>query len=411
MAVVNTTYNFNQPNMNLGECIGYGILGSLTGNMGMYGMGMYGGFGMGGSIFPMGTMMGGYGCGFGGYGIGGYTNQMAGMQLGNALSGIVLTCLTQAIGGGRGGSSSADVKTKTFEDYKNDAEDLVSDNDVKDAEKKLESAKTLATSIKNTKSRISTVSKSIEEYTNDLSTLESCNKTINDYKELKDKLLPDTPENEAHNKEIKAQLNEKETEYKKAEGEKAKILAKGDIKNELDSLKEELKSLQDKLDHDVEAVNKLGIKDLRAITNAISDTTEITDAAAKALEDAKTERNEKIEKKAKELKEADEAEAKKQTNRAKLEDDINKVDGSSASRTRASKVKEKYGGSKDYDENDLQGALAGYRKNPDESDTWAKILKDIITSKKVKINSGFKNVLKTIPEIKNDTECMKYLNE
>ena len=50
MAVVNTTYNFNQPNMNFGQALLYGAFGSLTGGMGMYGG--YG-MGMGGSLFSM----------------------------------------------------------------------------------------------------------------------------------------------------------------------------------------------------------------------------------------------------------------------------------------------------------------------------------------------------------------------
>ena len=388
MAVVNTTYNFNQPNMNFGQAMLYGAFGSLTGGYGM---------GMGGSLFSMmGMGMGGYGCGFGGYGIGGYTDSYAGMQIGNAFAGIIMNTAAMALSGRGGNGGGTEKVTKTDADYKKEAEELVSDNDVKDAEKKLESAKTLATSIKNTKSRISTVSKSIEEYTTDLQTLESCDKTIKDYDDLEKKLLPNTPENEAHNKEINEQLTAKKAEYNKAKDDKAKILAKGDIKTELESLKKELESLKENLDKDVKEVNDLQIKGLRVITNAISDTTEITDAATKAVEDAKTDRNEKIEQKAKELKEADEAETKKQAERAKLEDDINKVDGNSVTRTKASKVKEK--DPKDYDEDDVQGALAAFKNAKSDNDKkyWHGILHKMCQNNDLmnSINSNIAKIVK-----------------
>ena len=108
MSVVNTTYNFNQPNMNFGQALLYGAFGSLTGGMGMGGC--FGGFGspfsMGGSLFSMmGMGMGGYGCGFGGFGMGCYSDQMVGAQIGNMISGVLIGGISQAIEG-RGGKQA-----------------------------------------------------------------------------------------------------------------------------------------------------------------------------------------------------------------------------------------------------------------------------------------------------------------
>ena len=373
MAVVNTTYNFNQPNMNFGQALLYGAFGSLTGGMGMYGG--YG-MGMGGSLFSMiGMGMGGYGCGFGGYGIGGYSDGFASMQLGNAFAGIALNCLTQAIGGGRGGNSSEEVKTKTLEDYKKDAEEQIGAVEDKKIEKAKENAATASEQYK----ILSSAQKRISEIPEEISKLE------------KQKITKGSGENGA--------FTEKETQQNTK------------IDKEIARLNDEKKAKEKELNAALNAIKNLDIKGLENITEYTSETV-ITAAANQAIKDAEKAKTEAINKLAKELKEADEAEAKKQADRAKLEDDINKVDGNSASRTRASKVKEKFEStSKDYDENDLQGALAGYRKNPNDSKTWAKILKDIITSGNVNIKSGYKNVLKTIPEIKSDPECMKYLNE
>ena len=198
MAVVNTTYNFNQPNMNLGECIGYGILGSLTGNMGMYGMGMYGGFGMGGSIFPMGTMMGGYGCM---PMIGGYTNQIAGMQLGNAFASIALNCLTQAIGGGRGGSDKT-IRREQIDTSRNNVNNLLSD--IKDLEDE-------NTELKKDLPKTGNVSSSV---------LKACPTEAKDYNDAVDKLEKlgsDITQSESHKNQLKVQDDDIESANKTIE--------------------------------------------------------------------------------------------------------------------------------------------------------------------------------------------------
>ena len=99
MNAYNTTYNFNQPNMNFGQALLYGAFGSLTGGMGCfgggYGMGM-GGFGMGGSLFSM-PGIGGYG--FGGFGMGCYSDQMIGMQVGTSIMQYAMFGISRAIEG------------------------------------------------------------------------------------------------------------------------------------------------------------------------------------------------------------------------------------------------------------------------------------------------------------------------
>ena len=129
MSVVNTTYNFNQPNMNFGQSLLYGAFGSLTGGMGCfgggYGMGM-GGFGMGGSLFSMpGMFMGGYGCGFGGFGMGCYSDQMVGLQIGNMVSNVLFAGLTQALEG-RGGNGNSESTSAKIADVKSNAKSHLS---------------------------------------------------------------------------------------------------------------------------------------------------------------------------------------------------------------------------------------------------------------------------------------------
>ena len=113
MTVYNSTYNFNQGNMNFGQALLYGAFGSLTGGMGMGGC--FGGFGspfsMGGSLFSMpGIGMGG--C-FGGFGFGGYSDSFAGMQIGTALSGIVLGTVSKAIEGRGAAKAEREEKLNT----------------------------------------------------------------------------------------------------------------------------------------------------------------------------------------------------------------------------------------------------------------------------------------------------------
>lgn len=123
MSVVNTTYNFNQPNMNFGQALLYGAFGSLTGGMGCYGgFGGFGGYGMGGSLFSMmGMGMGGYGCGFGMYG---FSDSMYGTQAGFAVSQMVLGGICRAIEGR--GSAKAERK-QAISDAKDSVNTLLSE--------------------------------------------------------------------------------------------------------------------------------------------------------------------------------------------------------------------------------------------------------------------------------------------
>ena len=133
MPVVNTTYNFNQPNVNFGQSLLYGMFGSLTGGMGCfgggYGLGGFGlggyGMGMGGSLFSMmgmGMGMGGYGygCGFGGFGMGCYSDSMIGMQIGNSIIQSTLYCVSRALEG-RGGNGNNESTSSKIADVKSRA--------------------------------------------------------------------------------------------------------------------------------------------------------------------------------------------------------------------------------------------------------------------------------------------------
>ena len=155
MTVYNSTYNFNQGNMNFGQALLYGAFGSLTGGMGMGGC--FGGFGspfsMGGSLFSMpGIGMGG--C-FGGFGFGGYSDSFAGMQ--NTLNTEIDELKEQnkgldpAIVDGKVTSSAskacsaeADAYTaakQLYDDFVKDGIDKYTDDTVKGYEKELEELK------------------------------------------------------------------------------------------------------------------------------------------------------------------------------------------------------------------------------------------------------------------------------
>lgn len=108
MNTFNTTYNFNQGNMNFGQALMYGAFGSLTGGMGCFGggMGMMNPMGMGGSLFSMMGMGGfGYGCGgfgmssfgMGGFGCGMSDSQYVGTLAGMMGSGLLIGGITKAI--------------------------------------------------------------------------------------------------------------------------------------------------------------------------------------------------------------------------------------------------------------------------------------------------------------------------
>ena len=114
MSTFNATYNFNQGNMNFGQAIGYGLLGSLTGGMGMggcFGGGFGSPFSMGGSLFSM-MGCGGLGNMYGSpasfFGMGCYSDQMAGAQLGFIGVNLVTGLIGKAIEGR--GSAKAEAK-------------------------------------------------------------------------------------------------------------------------------------------------------------------------------------------------------------------------------------------------------------------------------------------------------------
>ncbi len=116
MSTYNTTYNFNQGNMNFGQALLYGAFGSLTGGMGCfgggYGMGMMSPFGMGGSLFSM-MGMGGYGMGYG-------CDSMIGAQVGMSMANLAYGAISQAIEG-RGGSGSEKSISDKLADVKSNA--------------------------------------------------------------------------------------------------------------------------------------------------------------------------------------------------------------------------------------------------------------------------------------------------
>ena len=141
MAIYNTTYNYNQPNMNFGQSMLYGAFGSLTGGMG-------GCMGMGGSIFSMMPGMGMMGMGgFGGYGMMGcYSDSMLGAQIGNIFSGCLMAGIGQLFEG-RGGN---DTEIKSDSELESEAEKYVDEkhsdlkSDIEDAKANLETAKAQA---------------------------------------------------------------------------------------------------------------------------------------------------------------------------------------------------------------------------------------------------------------------------
>ena len=131
MATFNTTYNYNQPNMNFGKAMLYGAFGSLTGGMGgCMGMGM--GMGMNGSIFSMMPGMGMMGMGgFGGYGMMGcYSDSMLGAQIGNIFSGCLMAGIGQLFEG-RGANNdgeSLSSKISTVQSNANKHLDILNEN-------------------------------------------------------------------------------------------------------------------------------------------------------------------------------------------------------------------------------------------------------------------------------------------
>ena len=133
MNTFNTTYNFNQGNMNFGQALLYGAFGSLTGGMGCYGggygMGNFGmgGFGMNGSLF---SMMGMGGFGMGGIGMGCCSDQMLGAQMGM----IGFNCILGAINSSVQRKRAEKAETKSNSDSAKNIE-----KEIKELQKKIDS--------------------------------------------------------------------------------------------------------------------------------------------------------------------------------------------------------------------------------------------------------------------------------
>lgn len=135
MNTFNTTYNFNQGNMNFGQALMYGAFGSLTGGMGCFGggMGMMNPMGMGGSLFSMMGMGGlGYGCGgfgmssfgMGGFGCGMSDSQYVGTLAGMMGSGLLIGGITKAIQNHKAAKAETQAK---IDNAKSDVSTLTSE--------------------------------------------------------------------------------------------------------------------------------------------------------------------------------------------------------------------------------------------------------------------------------------------
>ena len=155
MAVFNTTYNYNQGNMNLLQSVLYGAFGSMTGGMGGcygggYGMG-YGGMSMCGSLFTM-----------PGIGCCGISDQMVGVQIGSIVSSTISNCIAAAAEG-RGAKQKAasdaqdkvdalieeidDLNSKNTEDYIKENLDEKFDKNITEAQSNLYALTTRASAI------------------------------------------------------------------------------------------------------------------------------------------------------------------------------------------------------------------------------------------------------------------------
>lgn len=235
MNTYNTTYNFNQGNMNFGQALMYGAFGSLTGGMGCFGG--YG-MGMGGSLFSMmGMGMGGYGCGFGGFGMGCYSDSMIGMQVGSSIMQYAMYGISRAIEG-RGAAkaekneklnaakSNVQALNKEISKLENENKGLKnpvdSDGNVtKEAELACPTEANAYTSAKELLDEEN--KKSINSYTN--STITGLEKELNDLKAKKEKTDPAPTEEELKQLEAKIEEIENPTTGKLV---KAKEKAKSD---------------------------------------------------------------------------------------------------------------------------------------------------------------------------------------
>ena len=363
MSVYNTTYNFNQGNMNFGEALLYGAFGSLTGGMGCFGGGY--GMGMGGSLFSMmGMGMGGYGCGFGGYGMGMYaSDSMIGAQVGLMSSNIIINGVSQYIQSrGKGGNDTQSLSS-SISKVEDDAKKHI---DILNAEGK---NYTFANS--------NFLNAKVEDkYTSEL---KKADKAISDkiwslsgdIIRLGDKPT-EVPLNENETKEsttYKQRLEKAQNEWQEAK----------------DKIDAEIKVLSDKKDSSNPLV-KAFVEAQEAIDNR--------QAAINNAVDALKPLKEKYDNLVNEQKKQQEANYNAERNNA-----INGVDGNSLSRTKASKVKEKFdNGSNDYDENDVQGALAAFKNAKTDGDKkyWHNVLHKMCQDSNLmnNINSNISKIVK-----------------
>ncbi len=358
MATYNTTYNYNQPNMNFGQTLLYGALGSLTGGMGCggYGMGMSS-FGMGGSIFPMGTMMTGYNC----YAGGGCYNaeQATGVQIGSMLSSVLIGGITQRFQG-RGGNDKQTLASQ-IETVESDAKKHLETLNKGNKKYSLENDDFKSASINDEpdyQKAIESAQKEIDKVEKDLLPQKRA--------ELAS-LKSNEPKQDNYTKD--GQFDKAAFEKDYAAWDKRRVELEAEIKKYEDSIKENgeygktLKKAQD---------------DKAAREKEISD-------AIEALKPLKEKYDKLVEQQKKE----------------QLEKDINDVDGNAINRTRKSKIEKEYtdnnnSWTRGATAEDIQGALAAYRKNPDEQTKWKDIIKAMVTHKDTTVPKKFKNVLESI---------------
>jgi len=366
MATYNTTYNYNQPNMNFGETLLYGALGSLTGGMGCggYGMGM-GSFGIGGSIFPMGTMMSGYNCYAGG---GCYSaDQATAVQVGGLLSNVLIGGLAQCFQG-KGGNGKQTLASQ-IETVESDA-----------------------------KSHLETLGEtSLKDF--------NPNKKASEYKAVSD-LNDNVKGAEGKNNSAVKALEDAE----KALRNKGLGVEHRPTKEEIENvLREECKGTnktEEQIQQYIKDNYEKRSNDCDELYNNYKTAKQQEEEAKKALKEAekvKEAKEKEIQAAINALKPLKESYDKlvEQQKKEQLEKDINDVDGNAINRTRKSKLE------KEYTDNgntwtrrataeDIQGALAAYRKNPNEQTKWKDIIKAMVTHKDTIVPKKFKSVLESI---------------
>ncbi len=323
MSVVNTTYNFNQPNMNFGQALLYGAFGSLTGGMGCFGSGYgFGGYGMGmgGSLFSMpGIGLGGYGygCGFGGYGMGCYSDSFMGMQVGASIVQSTLYCVSRALegrGGNGNGKSTSSKLSEVISSAKKYFETLeISSISAFNETKKASEYTSVKSAASNVEKAESSINARLDAIPAEITQLE-CNPKYNKGVEPTSSNFPkqvDANGQEESAATYEARLTQAKKDYK-------------EIKDKIDALKKEETQLKEKTDNS----NKL----VKAYNDAVSEkeaAEKAVNAAIEAMKPLKKEYDELI------------AQEKAETE-AKVYDD---ADGNWLNRASKSSVQEYKGGS------------------------------------------------------------------